>query len=273
MRVLNYKPKSCSKCGTLFTPRNSKHEWCDKCLTKKCVYCGADFNIGKKTKYESAKFCSVECKGKYASEHRTGVNGANYKNGNRTRVEISCDYCGEKTLKEQQFIDRFEKNFCNRKCQAAYYRAHSDEVSGENSPRYTQVEVRCAWCGKRFNTYKCLESESRFCSKMCRNDWQSDMMKGENHYNWKGGKTAKRQLDMVSREYRAWRTAVFERDSYTCQMCGDDKGGNLNAHHIKPYKDYPEIRHDVANGITLCKQCHINVHSIGELDIQSELPI
>lgn len=56
-------------------------------------------------------------------------------------------------------------------------------------------------------------------------------------------------------EYIAWRTTVFERDAYTCQMCGE-RGGMLNAHHIKPWKDYPTLRHDIANGITLCLHCH-----------------
>lgn len=86
------------------------------------------------------------------------------------------------------------------------------------------------------------------------------MMKGENHYNWRGGTAEKRTCDMVSREYKAWRKAVFDRDSYTCQMCGDNKGGNLNAHHIKAYKDYPKLRYEVSNGMTLCEQCHIKIH-------------
>ena len=60
-------------------------------------------------------------------------------------------------------------------------------------------------------------------------------------------------------EYREWRTAVFERDGYTCQNCGQ-KGGKLNAHHMKPFALYPELRLDVDNGITLCKECHAMAH-------------
>lgn len=76
---------------------------------------------------------------------------------------------------------------------------------------------------------------------------------------------------MVSREYKKWRKTVFARDNYTCQICGDNQGGNLRAHHIKPYSEYPELRHDVDNGITLCENCHIKLHKKSELDIQSEL--
>ena len=65
----------------------------------------------------------------------------------------------------------------------------------------------------------------------------------------------------TSKEYRDWRKAVLQRDKYTCMHCGlhnDDT--ELNAHHIKPFSIYPELRFDIDNGLTLCRNCHINVH-------------
>ena len=65
-----------------------------------------------------------------------------------------------------------------------------------------------------------------------------------------------------SQEYREWRAAVYERDHYTCQNCGQ-VGGTLNAHHIKSFARHPELRLDVNNGITLCKRCHKLAHDRG----------
>ena len=79
---------------------------------------------------------------------------------------------------------------------------------------------------------------------------------GEKHHNWKGGITPENLKIRASLEYQLWRTAVFTRDDFTCQECGDDKGGNLHAHHIKPFAYFPELRLVIDNGVTLCRECH-----------------
>jgi len=63
---------------------------------------------------------------------------------------------------------------------------------------------------------------------------------------------------MVSKVYRDWRKTVLERDENICRRCGSRH--DLQACHIKSYKNYPKLRLDVDNGITLCKKCHISLH-------------
>lgn len=73
-----------------------------------------------------------------------------------------------------------------------------------------------------------------------------------------GGQRLKHNSDV---RYVEWRTAVFVRDDFTCQRCGA-RGGDLQAHHVKSWARYPELRFEVANGMTLCRRpCHAIVNA------------
>ena len=80
---------------------------------------------------------------------------------------------------------------------------------------------------------------------------------------WKGGVTPIHQTIRHSLEYRLWREAVFARDNYTCIWCGDNRGHNLEADHIKPFCNYPELRFAIDNGRTLCHDCHKKTGTYG----------
>jgi hypothetical protein len=63
-----------------------------------------------------------------------------------------------------------------------------------------------------------------------------------------------------SPEMEQWRFDILKRDNYTCQICYRH-GGNLNVHHIRKWSEYPELRFDINNGITLCVDCHIETYN------------
>ena len=84
--------------------------------------------------------------------------------------------------------------------------------------------------------------------------------RGAAHYAYRNGEFQRGLDDRRSVEYQEWRNAVYRRDGYVCQHCGDNKGGNLHAHHIKEFADYPDLRFVVENGLTLCQTCHEKVH-------------
>jgi hypothetical protein len=50
---------------------------------------------------------------------------------------------------------------------------------------------------------------------------------------------------------------IFERDNYTCQLCGGK--GDLQVDHIQSWKDYVELRFNINNCRTLCKECHYEI--------------
>ena len=113
-------------------------------------------------------------------------------------------------------------------------------------------------------TFKGLKHTDKYRKKM------SKRLKGENHYNWKGGITSLRQQIRHLFEYRQWRSDIFTRDDFTCILCGQ-RGGWIEADHYP--KRFSTIFHEnkikslekalnceefwnINNGRTLCWKCH-----------------
>ena len=79
------------------------------------------------------------------------------------------------------------------------------------------------------------------------------------HNNYKGGITPINEKIRKSIEMKLWRKADMERDNFTCQKCFII-GGKLVVHHINNFADFKELRTSIENGITFCKNCHIDFH-------------
>lgn len=117
---------------------------------------------------------------------------------------------------------------------------------------------KCKVCKEMF---KCNPSDKTVnCSKSCSSKYQSVTRSGSKSPSWKGGLTPSYLKDRRGLKYKNWRIAVFTRDNYTCQMCGQ-VGGKLQADHVMPFAFYPDIRFEVLNGQTLCVGCHKKTHS------------
>ena len=122
---------------------------------------------------------------------------------------------------------------------------------------------KCRHCGKPFVS-KQASAKQVFCSLVCSALGQPEKLKkllanrGNKPRTWHLNKRDLRGgvLDIE------WRNEVFKRDNYTCQLC-DKRGCRLNADHIKPYKRYPELRHILSNGRTLCFECHRKTPTYG----------
>jgi len=86
--------------------------------------------------------------------------------------------------------------------------------------------------------------------------------RGPKNHMWDSSRTdEERKRERKYPEYKEWRTAVFERDNYICQKCGE-KGKRLNAHHIESYDINKDLRTALENGVTLCVDCHDDFHHI-----------
>lgn len=128
----------------------------------------------------------------------------------------------------------------------------------------------CEMCYKVFQDYPCRKATRRFCSTKCFSASKVGVKlsrervtksvighQGEKSHFWKGGVTKENRLIRGSIQYINWRISIFERDNYTCQICGL-RGVYLEADHIKPFAYFPELRFELSNGRTLCRECHKN---------------
>lgn len=179
------------------------------------------------------KYCSKGCMYKYANFGRKPDKQYPYIRPWNKKDDITkkCPVCGKEfsTTRENAV-------YCSKECW---------------SHRATLIR-NCPMCGKQFKTTK---SENRkLCSWECRNLLYREFT-GDKAHAWKGGTTKETKCRRSNSEYREWRMAVFTRDNFKCRICGKH-GSDLEAHHIKEVRNYPNLIYDVDNGLTLCHECH-----------------
>jgi len=211
-----------------------------------CETCGVEFE----SYAINPTYCSLSCKGKSPESIERLRKQAKYASScpKKNRIKLgrrcTCKACGIEFRSEGKRI---------------YCKEHSGKYMG-GVPIKTNKSI-CANCGKEFNLE--VASIPRVnCSKECSSDWQTKRQIGELSHFWEGGKTSEAMKVRNSKQYKSWRTEVFIRDDYTCQICGQ-RGGKLNADHIKAFSTHPELRLDVDNGRTLCFECHLQTPNFG----------
>jgi hypothetical protein len=74
--------------------------------------------------------------------------------------------------------------------------------------------------------------------------------------NYKGGITPLNKMERV-RFRITMQKQVFERDNYTCQLCGSK--GDLQVDHIQSWAKYVEQRFEMDNCRTVCASCHYKI--------------
>jgi len=82
--------------------------------------------------------------------------------------------------------------------------------------------------------------------------------KGENSHRWIKDRSLlkKDRQKAYDTKYKYWMLEVKKRDNWKCKILNSDCQGYLEAHHILNWKDYPELRYEINNGISLCRFHH-----------------
>lgn len=157
-----------------------------------------------------------------------------------------------------------QRECCSKKCGLELGQLRSSQNRlGKKAHNNQQIERTCITCGK-VELVSPAYSHRPYCSRDCMSKHYSTLMSGENHRNWQGGITETKSRDNLYEGYKEWRKTIYKRDGYRCKICGNNKSGNLRAHHIKPRHKYPELVIDLDNGVCVCDKCHKEIHYEGK---------
>lgn len=128
-----------------------------------------------------------------------------------------------------------------------------EKYIGENNPMY----------GKRHSKEAIRKMSEIKRGKILSRETREKMSlakRGEKAWNWKGGISTENEIIRGSVKYKEWIKRVFMRDGYMCVCCLGKNSSHLNAHHIIPFSIAIEKRFELDNGVTLCEDCHKQIH-------------
>lgn len=166
-------------------------------------------------------------------------------------LTIDRDWLEQKYLVERLSTHKIAKLIgCGAKTVALYlhnYGIPVRSIKEAQNVNNTKKLVQCTYCGKNLlrKNYTATKFDKFFCNWNC-----AKMAQRKDTEKWRN-----------SYKYKKWRYAVYKRDNYTCKLCGcvDD----IEAHHIIEGQHSVTLRYEVTNGITLCSNCHSDIHRQG----------
>lgn len=167
---------------------------------------------------------------------------AAYNPRRMTDKQAACLQCGKMFSLVKRDKNRVPK-YCSRAC-------YGKSIIGHKSTEAQKEALACGrYAGKKIGGWK-LKEDAR------------SKRRGSAHHAWRGGITPINAAIRNSPAMKNWKREIFERDNFTCQVCGK-RGGRLVADHIKPFSLYPDLRLDVSNGRTICKPCDLKSDTYG----------
>lgn len=215
-----------------------------------CQNCSKSIYIIKSRIGESKRhFCSLKCVSVFTAPQRAKKLS---KKIYPFTLENKCLCCGGDIVIKNSSFDKRRRVHCSYSCVTRYRNLTNNP---QNNPD-----------ARRKNSESKKGKPSYPKSKETREKLRQANLGSKSHF-WQGGKTEELRKRRSNAEAREWRKKIFERDNYTCVLCGARSSKEnhvvLNADHIKPWSLFPELRLEMSNGRTLCLPCHRNTETWG----------
>jgi transcription elongation factor Elf1 len=187
--------------------------------------------------------------------------------------EVKCPFCGKEKTSSPANVNRSGHTLCANCAQICRTDITGKEYGCLIVLDIDLEEMRKRENGKSYWKCECLCGEytsvSRYdlklgkvisCGCVNRNRWN-----GENNPKYNPDLTdedreTNHRLRQIP-EAIAWKKEVYERDNYTCWLCGKSDEEWMSAHHLDSFNSHPELRYEPTNGLTLCRPCHLEFHS------------
>lgn len=124
----------------------------------------------------------------------------------------------------------------------------SESTSGNKHWNWKGGMPKCKVCSKPLSAKK---------ATYCRKHQFSEKTQEKSH-RWIADRTLLKKSERKHEDsaYMDWRLRVYKRDGFVCRMNNVECKGRLEAHHILAWRDFPELRYQLNNGITLCHHHH-----------------
>ena len=142
-------------------------------------------------------------------------------------ILATCDDCGK--------VRETNKNRYRPLCKSC-------GAKGERNGNWQGGKIRwiCGICGKTFmvNSFRIQNNKKCFCSRKCKNKWQSENFKGENNPSWNGGKV-KTICEECGKEFKIYPSLI--KDTNYCSSSCSRKAQKFSKHHTKPELIFEQI--------------------------------
>ena len=259
-------------------------------MEKRCNGCGkfkdvSEFYVRKSSKdgyRNKCKICvNLDCKNYYKLNVSSILNKKKiYIENNKEIIADTRKRYYKANVKEiAKYLKTYRKDNKQELCKraksdrntVALYNTYYYQLTVDEAPMLSKdnksLKVKCRYCGVYFKPLvkdvserikaingKINGENALYCSEGCKT---ACPIYRQHKYPKGFKKATSREVNPLVRQL------CFERDNWTCQTCGATQSeAPLHCHHIEGYAQNPRLGNDVANTITLCKECHKEVHRL-----------